>query len=215
MKVPSKSSIISAELWLGLKVATILSKRSALISSSPSRRYDITCSGRPFMSFRESILYGFLWQSQVLYTQDWLIAPYCCPIWHDLRTPEGHQGPSPRRLFSSSFSFRNLKATWRYFGWSYRSQHNFKRWCMTVVLLWCIKNQTKGPNCRRSGGCIYLTWESHPPLCILTCSNNVAEYNTLLISTQLAQQMGVRYLEAYSDSKLIINQVKGEYWKYT
>jgi len=33
----------------------------------------------------------------------------------------------------------------------------------------------------------------------------------LLIGLQLAQRMGIRYLEAYGDSKLIINQVKGEY----
>ena len=39
----------------------------------------------------------------------------------------------------------------------------------------------------------------------------MAEYNTLLIGLQLAHEMGVRYLEAYGDSKLIINQVKGEY----
>ena len=42
-------------------------------------------------------------------------------------------------------------------------------------------------------------------------SNNVTEYNALLISLQLAHGMGVRYLETYGDSKLIINQVKGEY----
>jgi len=41
-------------------------------------------------------------------------------------------------------------------------------------------------------------------------SNNVAEYNALLIGPQLAQHMGVQNLEAYGDSKLIINQVKGE-----
>jgi len=44
-----------------------------------------------------------------------------------------------------------------------------------------------------------------------SCSNNVAEYNALLIGLQLAHEMGVRYLETYGDSKLIINQVKGEY----
>ena len=44
-----------------------------------------------------------------------------------------------------------------------------------------------------------------------SCSNNVVKYNALLISLQLAQQMGVKYLEAYGDSKLIINQVNGEY----
>jgi len=43
------------------------------------------------------------------------------------------------------------------------------------------------------------------------CSNNVTKYNALLIGLQLAQQMGIRYLEAYGDSKLIISQVKGEY----
>ena len=31
------------------------------------------------------------------------------------------------------------------------------------------------------------------------------------ISLHLAQQMGVRYVKSYGDSKLIINQVKGEY----
>jgi len=31
------------------------------------------------------------------------------------------------------------------------------------------------------------------------------------IGLQLAHEMGVRYFEAYGDSKLIINQVKGEY----
>jgi len=44
-----------------------------------------------------------------------------------------------------------------------------------------------------------------------SCPNNVAEYNALLIDLQLARQMGIRYFEAYGDSKLIINQVKGEY----
>ena len=46
---------------------------------------------------------------------------------------------------------------------------------------------------------------------ITPCSNNVAEYNALLIGLQLAHEMGVRYLKAYDDSKLIINQVKEEY----
>ena len=44
-----------------------------------------------------------------------------------------------------------------------------------------------------------------------SCSSNVAEYSALLIGLQLPQQMGVQYLEAYGDSKLIVNQIKGEY----
>ena len=38
----------------------------------------------------------------------------------------------------------------------------------------------------------------------------MAEYNALLIGLQLAHEMEVRYFEAYGDSKLIVNQVKGE-----
>jgi len=43
------------------------------------------------------------------------------------------------------------------------------------------------------------------------CSNNVAEYNALLIGKQIADEIGVKNLEAYGDLKLIVNQVRGEY----
>ena len=43
------------------------------------------------------------------------------------------------------------------------------------------------------------------------CSYNVAEYNAPLIGIQLAKEIGVKNLETYSDSKLIFNQVRGEY----
>ena len=36
-------------------------------------------------------------------------------------------------------------------------------------------------------------------------SNNIDEYNTLLIGLQLAKKIGVQYLEAYGNSKLIVN----------
>ena len=42
-------------------------------------------------------------------------------------------------------------------------------------------------------------------------SNNVAEYNALLIGMQLAKEIGVKHLDAYGNSKLIVNQVHGEY----
>ena len=64
-------------------------------------------------------------------------------------------------------------------------------------------------------GVVFISPQNHvlPRAFSLTesCSNNVAEYNALLIGLQLAHEMGVRYLEAYGNSKLIINQVKGEY----
>src|SRR3954464_10437090 len=43
------------------------------------------------------------------------------------------------------------------------------------------------------------------------CTNNVAEFNALLIGLQLAHQLGVRNLQAYGDSELIVNQLWGEY----
>ena len=43
------------------------------------------------------------------------------------------------------------------------------------------------------------------------CSNNVAEYNALLIRMQIADEIGIKNLEAYGDSKLIVNQVRGVY----
>jgi len=43
------------------------------------------------------------------------------------------------------------------------------------------------------------------------CSNNISEYNALLIEMQLAEEIGIKNLEAYGDSKLIINQIRGEY----
>jgi len=43
------------------------------------------------------------------------------------------------------------------------------------------------------------------------CSNNVAEYNTLLMGMQIANEIGVKNFKAYCDSKLIVNQVRGEY----
>ncbi|XP_020245394.1 uncharacterized protein LOC109823524 [Asparagus officinalis] len=43
------------------------------------------------------------------------------------------------------------------------------------------------------------------------CTNNVAEYNTLLLRMQLAEELNIRHLEAYGDSQLIVNQVRGEY----
>ena len=42
------------------------------------------------------------------------------------------------------------------------------------------------------------------------CSNNVSEYN-VLFGMQLVEEIGVKNLKAYGDSKLIVNQVRREY----
>lgn len=42
-------------------------------------------------------------------------------------------------------------------------------------------------------------------------SNNVAEYNGLVLGLKAAQKLGVENLEVFMDSELIIKQIKGEY----
>ncbi|TYK27554.1 uncharacterized protein E5676_scaffold22G00230 [Cucumis melo var. makuwa] len=43
------------------------------------------------------------------------------------------------------------------------------------------------------------------------CSNNVAEYQALIIGLQMALEIGVSFIEIYGDSKLIINQLSLQY----
>ncbi|KAM2061590.1 hypothetical protein ACFX1T_046628 [Malus domestica] len=52
---------------------------------------------------------------------------------------------------------------------------------------------------------IFLTWT------IELCSNNVAEYQALIIALQMVINMEIIALEVYGDSKLIINQLLTEY----
>ncbi|KAL0319766.1 UNVERIFIED_CONTAM: hypothetical protein Sradi_5238100 [Sesamum radiatum] len=42
-------------------------------------------------------------------------------------------------------------------------------------------------------------------------SNNEAEYEALVIGMRMAHEAGARYLIAYSNSQLIVNQVEGAY----
>jgi len=42
---------------------------------------------------------------------------------------------------------------------------------------------------------------------IKSCSNNIAEYNVLLIRMQIVDEIGVKNFKAYGDSKLTINQI--------
>ena len=39
------------------------------------------------------------------------------------------------------------------------------------------------------------------------CSNNVAEYQALIVGLQVAIKIGISQLEIFGDSKLVINQI--------
>jgi len=43
------------------------------------------------------------------------------------------------------------------------------------------------------------------------CSNNMAEYKALILSLQMAIEMGIEGLDVNSDSQLVINQLLVEY----
>jgi len=64
-------------------------------------------------------------------------------------------------------------------------------------------------------GVVFVSPEKHILLCsfVLTklCSNNVAEYQALNLDLQMAIRMGIKDLNIYGDSQLIINQLIEEY----
>ena len=57
--------------------------------------------------------------------------------------------------------------------------------------------------------------EGHKMYCALRfrfeASNNEAEYETLLAGLRLARELKVTHLHVFSDSQLVVFQVKGEY----
>ena len=42
-------------------------------------------------------------------------------------------------------------------------------------------------------------------------SNNEAEYKALITGLRLAREMGLQQVRVYSDSQLVVNQVRGDY----
>ena len=71
---------------------------------------------------------------------------------------------------------------------------------------------------RRTGasvGIVFISPEKHMLLYSFTigelCSNNVAEYQVLVIGLQIASKFGIKYIEVFGDSKLVINQLSYQY----
>ncbi|XP_074291014.1 uncharacterized protein LOC141617755 [Silene latifolia] len=71
---------------------------------------------------------------------------------------------------------------------------------------------------RRDGagaGVVFLSPEGHvlPYFFVLTelCSNNVSEYQALILGLQIAIEIGVKDLDIYGDSLLVVNQVLDEF----
>ncbi|XP_074277349.1 uncharacterized protein LOC141600985 [Silene latifolia] len=64
-------------------------------------------------------------------------------------------------------------------------------------------------------GVVFVTPQNHlmPYAFTLTqlCTNNMAEYQALILGLQMAIEIGVRDMDIYGDSELVVNQVLGEY----
>ena len=64
-------------------------------------------------------------------------------------------------------------------------------------------------------GVVFITPEKHilPYLFVLTqiCSNNMAEYQSLSLGLQMVIELGIRDLNIYGDSQLVVNQLLEEY----
>ncbi|XP_074300732.1 uncharacterized protein LOC141632042 [Silene latifolia] len=64
-------------------------------------------------------------------------------------------------------------------------------------------------------GVVFVTPQNHliPYAFTLTqlCTNNMAEYQALILGLQMAIEIGVRGMDIYRDSELVVNQVLGEY----
>ena len=51
----------------------------------------------------------------------------------------------------------------------------------------------------------------HSFLLTEACSNNVAEYQALIIGMEIAQEIGIQKIEVRGDSQLVVKQIKGIY----
>jgi len=54
-------------------------------------------------------------------------------------------------------------------------------------------------------------FENHPYKLNFQCTNNVAEYEALMLDLKLLKKVGSKQIMVRGDSELIIKQIKGEY----
>lgn len=66
-------------------------------------------------------------------------------------------------------------------------------------------------------GCSCVLSNLCAPACVLAeepCTNNAAKHNNLVIGMKIMHESGIRNLQEYDDSMLIVNQVRGEFKVY-
>ncbi|XP_074314413.1 uncharacterized protein LOC141649628 [Silene latifolia] len=72
-----------------------------------------------------------------------------------------------------------------------------------------------GASRQDGAGVVFITPQNHLMPYAFTlnqlCTNNMAEYQALILGLQIAIEIGVRDMDIYGDLKLVINQVLDEY----
>ena len=66
-------------------------------------------------------------------------------------------------------------------------------------------------NVNRSGEVVVLESPMGEKVCYSEALNNEAKYEALITGLRLARKMGLQQLRVYSDSQLVVNQVRGDY----
>ncbi|TYK06374.1 uncharacterized protein E5676_scaffold163G00660 [Cucumis melo var. makuwa] len=91
-----------------------------------------------------------------------------------------------------------------------------RKYCLLKA--WSLGSCSLMVRAQRSGagvGIVFIFPEKHMLSYSFTlgelCSNNVVEYQALIISLQMASEFGIKYIEIFDDLKLIRNQLSYQY----
>ena len=151
---------------------------------------------------------------------EWLIGKMghvALPIWDAILATKNCEGTGGGRFLGWASWSKDDQTLWRSSRWGRQSLLDpdiFRRIGVATLLRRRIKNGSSRKYHSRTRGSTCLSTELRNPRAFsLTepCSNNVAEYNALLIRMQITDEIGVKNFEAHGDSKLIVNQVHEEY----
>ena len=146
---------------------------------------------------------------------DWQMGHIALLIWDAIPATKSYKGTGSGRLLGWTSKFKNEKTLWRSPRWDRWSLHDsnvFWRTSMATLLRRRIKKGSSRKYYSRTGGGTCLPTDLRNPSCILinrVVFQQCSRYNALLIGMQIVDDIGVKNLEAYGDSKLIVNQVRG------
>ena len=134
-------------------------------------------------------------------------------IWDAIPTIKSCDGIGSGRRFGWAPRSKGDQILWRFprrGRWSLLDPDVFRRTSVATLLRRRIKHRSSRKSHSKSEGSTCLPIDYVIPRAFsLTepCSNNVVKYNALFIGMQIIDEIGVKNLEAYGDSKIIVNHV--------